>query len=58
MDADVKRQIGELDGMTVAELREKWREVFGEGSQSFCSGHVGERRNSRRTCNVKRRLSG
>ncbi len=30
MDADVKRQIGQLDGMTVAELREKWREVYGE----------------------------
>ena len=30
MDADVRRQIGELDGMAVAELREKWREVFGE----------------------------
>jgi hypothetical protein len=30
VEAAARQQIGALDGMTVRELRAKWREVFGE----------------------------
>ena len=33
VDAEARQQIGALDGMTVRELRDKWREVFGEGTR-------------------------
>jgi hypothetical protein len=34
VDAELARQIGALEGMTPRELREKWREVFGEETRS------------------------
>jgi len=33
VDAEARKQIGALDGMTVRELRDRWREVFGEGTR-------------------------
>ncbi len=44
VDAEARQQIGALGGMTVRELREKWREVFGEGEDGDrnCT-HIGQR---------------